>query len=126
MPKVTGGSVMSSSSASPSDGMSRRDLLKKGAVVGVTAAWAVPVVQAVSMTPAHADSPSAAGTGGTNTNRGVGGETATRTVPNESLATTGQTIPTGAVVATGVAAVVAGAGAVVAAHMMGKDDQKDA
>src|SRR6185437_3411951 len=40
-------------------GVSRRDLLKKGAVVGVTAAWTIPLVQVVSMTPAHADSPSA-------------------------------------------------------------------
>ena len=43
----------------PSTGLSRRDLLKRGAVVGVTAAWTVPLVQVVSMTPAHADSPSA-------------------------------------------------------------------
>jgi len=43
----------------PSAGLSRRDLLKRGAVVGVTAAWTVPLVQVVSMTPAHADSPSA-------------------------------------------------------------------
>lgn len=40
-------------------GVSRRDLLKKGAVVGVAAAWTIPLVQVVSMTPAHADSPSA-------------------------------------------------------------------
>ncbi|MDQ2838545.1 MAG: twin-arginine translocation signal domain-containing protein [Actinomycetota bacterium] len=39
--------------------MSRRDLLKRGAVVGVAAAWTIPLVQVVSMTPAHADSPSA-------------------------------------------------------------------
>lgn len=43
----------------PSAGLSRRDLLKRGAVVGATAAWTVPLVQVVSMTPAHADSPSA-------------------------------------------------------------------
>lgn len=40
-------------------GVSRRDLLKRGAVVGVAAAWTIPLVQVVSMTPAHADSPSA-------------------------------------------------------------------
>src|SRR5262249_7456524 len=40
-------------------GISRRDLLRRGAVVGATAAWTVPLVQVVSMTPAHADSPSA-------------------------------------------------------------------
>jgi hypothetical protein len=43
----------------PSTGLSRRDLLKRGAVVGATAVWTVPLVQVVSMTPAHADSPSA-------------------------------------------------------------------
>lgn len=43
----------------PSAGLSRRDLLKRGAVVGAAAAWTVPLVQVVSMTPAHADSPSA-------------------------------------------------------------------
>jgi hypothetical protein len=42
-----------------SAGLSRRDLLKRGAVVGATVAWTVPLVQVVSMTPAHADSPSA-------------------------------------------------------------------
>lgn len=43
----------------PARGISRRDLLRRGAVVGATAAWTVPLVQVVSMTPAHADSPSA-------------------------------------------------------------------
>jgi hypothetical protein len=40
-------------------GVSRRDLLKRGAVVGAGVAWTVPVIQVVSMTPAHADVPSA-------------------------------------------------------------------
>jgi hypothetical protein len=40
-------------------GLSRRALLKRGAVVGAAAVWTVPVISAVSMTPAHADSPSA-------------------------------------------------------------------
>jgi len=40
-------------------GIGRRDLLKRGALVGAAAAWTVPIVQVVSMTPAHADSPSA-------------------------------------------------------------------
>jgi hypothetical protein len=39
-------------------GLSRRSLLKRGAVVGVAAAWTVPLVQAVSMSPASAASPS--------------------------------------------------------------------
>ncbi|MGI8665369.1 MAG: twin-arginine translocation signal domain-containing protein [Jatrophihabitans sp.] len=45
--------------ADTSTGVSRRDLLKRGAVVGAAAAWTIPLVQVVSMTPAHADSPSA-------------------------------------------------------------------
>src|SRR5438128_1821615 len=39
-------------------GLSRRALLRRGAAVGA-AAWVVPLVQVVSMTPAHADTPSA-------------------------------------------------------------------
>ncbi len=44
--------------AGATSGVSRRDLLKRGAVVGVAAAWTIPIVQVVSMTPAHADTPS--------------------------------------------------------------------
>jgi LPXTG-motif cell wall-anchored protein len=44
-------------------GSTRRDFLKKTAVVG-GAVWAVPAVQMVSMTAAHADSPSAPSSGG--------------------------------------------------------------
>jgi hypothetical protein len=40
-------------------GLSRRDLLKRGAVVGAGVVWITPLVQVVSLTPAHADSPSA-------------------------------------------------------------------
>lgn len=44
--------------ASERPGLSRRQMLKRGAVVGATAAWTVPLIQVVSMTPAHADTPS--------------------------------------------------------------------
>ena len=54
--------------AVPVSGISRRSMLKRGALVGATAVWAVPAIQAVSMTPAHADTPSAPGGGG-----GIGG-----------------------------------------------------
>ena len=39
--------------------MTRRQALKRGAVVGGALAWTVPAVQAVSMTSAHADAASA-------------------------------------------------------------------
>lgn len=39
--------------------LSRRDLLKRGVAVSAAAAWTVPIIQVVSMTPAHADTPSA-------------------------------------------------------------------
>jgi hypothetical protein len=39
------------------DGISRRDALKKGAVIA-SAAWVVPAVQALSMSSASADGPS--------------------------------------------------------------------
>jgi hypothetical protein len=42
-----------------STGISRRSMLKKGAQVTGAAVWTVPVIQMVSMTAAHADTPSA-------------------------------------------------------------------
>ena len=44
-------------------GISRRDALKKGAVIA-SAAWVVPAVQALSMSSASADSPSGSGKSG--------------------------------------------------------------
>jgi len=37
----------------------RRTMLKRGAIIGGAVAWAVPVIQVVSMTPAHAATASA-------------------------------------------------------------------
>jgi hypothetical protein len=48
--------------------VSRREALKRGALAGGVLVWTVPVVQAVSLTAAHAESPSAPPVGG-----GVGG-----------------------------------------------------
>ncbi len=64
-------------------GINRRDLLKRGAVVGAAAAWTVPVLQIVSMTSAHADSPSSPGGGG-------GGQPV---VPNQPGAPIDTTVP---------------------------------
>lgn len=48
---------------SEQNGISRRDALKKGAVIA-SAAWVVPAVQALSMSSASADSPSGRGNSG--------------------------------------------------------------
>jgi hypothetical protein len=48
----------------PEAGATRRDFLKRSAIVG-GAVWAIPAVQMVSMSAAHADSPSAPSNPGT-------------------------------------------------------------
>ena len=47
----------------PDHGMTRREALRRGALVG-SALWVVPVAQAVSVTPAAADTASAPTGGG--------------------------------------------------------------
>jgi hypothetical protein len=44
-------------------GLNRRQLLKRGAVVGGTLVWAVPAMEVISLTSAHAASPSGQGNG---------------------------------------------------------------
>lgn len=86
-------------------------MLKKGAMVGATVAWTVPLISVVSMTPAHAESPSS----GTNSNNsGKGSNPGTPTSPSSAppLASTGSDMT--ATAAIGVAAAVLGAGAVAA------------
>ena len=104
-------------------GVSRRDLLKKGAVVGVTAAWTIPLVQVVSMTPAHADSPSAPPTQPTNNPPLPTGATIPVTPPGAAPATVGRgglastgsnTLPA---VGIGAAAVALGVGALAASQL---------
>jgi hypothetical protein len=55
----------------PEDGVSRRSVLKKGAMVVGGAAFAVPAVQTISMSHAAAQSASGGGGGG----GGIGGAT---------------------------------------------------
>ena len=43
-------------------GLSRRDALKRGALVGGAVLWTVPAIQTITMTAAHAATPSAVGT----------------------------------------------------------------
>ena len=60
------------SDESPPQGLSRRDLLRRGAVVGGTLVWAVPAMEVLSLTSAHASSPSGGG-GLQNQQQQVGG-----------------------------------------------------
>jgi LPXTG-motif cell wall-anchored protein len=105
------------------DGIDRRALLKRGAVIGATAAWTIPIVQAISVTPAHADTTSAPPTktadvppvqGGlrpSSTTRSSGGPTAIKN--DGALASTGEQAVAG--VAIGAAALAVGAGLVAGA-----------
>jgi len=99
--------------------MTRRDALKKGAIVTAAAAWTVPLVQMVSMTPAHAESPSGAGARPMSHGASVGDPNTTPVAadaskPGSSLAFTGSNItPT---VLAGTATAVAGAGLVAASR----------
>jgi len=134
----------------PSAGLSRRDLLKRGAVVGAAAAWTVPLVQVVSMTPAHADSPSGPPMNPPPVNpppvnpppvapppaahqavppqhpaaaRHVAvpvGSSAPPAGGESVLASTGVTYPVGSTVGAGVAAIALGTGALAAAHAVKK------
>jgi hypothetical protein len=97
------------------EGMSRRHLLKRGVQVGAVAAWTIPIVQVVSMTPAHADSTSKPASG---SGSGTGGKTTTKTEPSSITATgtkpssdlpfTGASVVPAAVVGAGALAVGAG------------------
>jgi hypothetical protein len=137
-------------------GVSRRDLLKRGAVVGAVAAWTIPLVQVVSMTPAHADSPSAPPATPPPNNppplistpppsspsHHVGSKTphapattATATATpaaaaphagGGALASTGTTTPVGPTVGIGTAAIALGAGALGAAHVLKNRQEKAA
>lgn len=122
-------------------GVSRRDLLKRGAVVGVAAAWTIPLVQVVSMTPAHADSPSAppvqpppenpppvvevppSSPTHSKTPHAPAASTPTTSSSGSSqtggqLASTGTTTPVAPAIGIGAAAVALGAGALTAAHVV--------
>lgn len=134
-------------------GVSRRNLLKRGAVVGVAAAWTIPLVQVVSMTPAHADSPSAPPVTPppnnpppltsspppshpshhveSKTPHAPATATATPAAPaphagGGALASTGTTTPVGPAVGIGTAAIALGAGALGAAHVLKNRQEKAA
>ena len=116
----------------------RRDLLRRGALISGAAVWTIPVIQVVSMTAAHADTPSAAAPppttaidaatasapvpvpagGATNGSNGSKGQaSATGALPG-----TGPTVPAVPAVVVGTAAVALGAGIVAAAHLRNRGD----
>jgi hypothetical protein len=70
-------------------GITRRDVLKRGAVAGGAVLWAVPVVQVIGMSASHAAAASGGGGGG-----GGGGGTTTPTPTPTGTTPTGGTPPT--------------------------------
>jgi len=119
---------------SSGSGMSRRDLLKRGAVVGAAAAWTIPVIQVVSMTPAGAATPSAPtvidnppppapevkGSTETKGSTVVADSAPVKATGSDGLAFTGPGAPVGSTVAIGATAIALGAGAVAAAAAVGR------
>ena len=100
-----------------SNSVSRRNVLRGGAAVGGLV-WTVPLVQAVSMTPAHAATSSAPASvqgikAGSTT---VAGSSSVSSVSGSALPRTGADL--GPVVAVGAGALAAGAAAVVAARKL--------
>ena len=103
----------------PGTDVTRRTVLRGGAVVGGLV-WATPLVQAVSMTPAHAASSSAPPrVEGVKLSGGGGSPVvAPAAVGGSSLPRTGSDVAP--VAAVGAGAVAVGAAAVVAARKMAK------
>ena len=109
---------------SSSQGVTRRQAMKKGALAGAAIVWTVPVVQSIGMTAAHADEPS---TDVLPTKRGTEETTPSGggVPPSEVLGTkqgagpgalahTGADVPVARVAATAAASVAVG-GALIAA-----------
>lgn len=105
------------------DGVSRRSVLKRGAVLGAAAVWTVPVVQAVGMTSAHAESPS--GTIIENPPVPPVQPPATTPTGTTALPDTGARVPIAPVVAAGTAALAVGAGIVAIARAGNTDTEGD-
>jgi hypothetical protein len=111
-------------------GMNRRDLLKRGAIVGAAAVWTVPLVQVVSMTPAHADStsapksaidPSRQSSGQSSGTLDSGHSVADAGASGE-LAQTGTAVPIVGAAAVGVAALAIGTGLAASARRRRADE----
>jgi LPXTG-motif cell wall-anchored protein len=110
--------------AKPID-VSRRQALKRGAIAGAAIAWAVPTVQAISVSAAHADSPSVA-VKGHQQHRQPGGQPDVQVLGTQaqsgSLPKTGSSVPVVPVAAVGTAAVAAGAAALAASRIRKDSD----
>ena len=94
--------------------VTRRQALKRGAVVGGALVWTVPAIQAVSLTAAHADSPSAPPTHRSRPPAASAGGTGSPVVG--SLPNTGTSLPVGPAVAIAAGMIATGAVAGVAAR----------
>jgi hypothetical protein len=101
--------------------ISRRQAMKKVAVTGAVAVWAIPTVQAIGISAAHAEDPSTQ----------VKGTKHTRKPRTEVLGTqqqsglpkTGSPVPVEGVAVAGAAAIVAGAAAVAASKRKGSTEE---
>lgn len=107
--------------------VTRRKVLKSGAVVGASAVWAVPVVQAIAMTPAHAETPSGPRTIVEPPPPVQPPSTVPQVTPNVpaasgDLAKTGTSVPVMPIVAAGATALAFGAGMVALARDNGDED----
>ena len=121
-PRIATGEEMEQTERVGAGGLTRRQVLKRGAVAGVATAWAVPVVQAIAMSPSHADTPSGSTTvNQPHTSTGSGGGTTQPVsdvnVSDDPLPNTGASAPVGKVAIGGAAAIVLGAGAYAAAGL---------
>jgi hypothetical protein len=102
--------------------VSRRQALKRGALAGGALVWTVPVVQAVSMTAAHAESASAPpaphrASGGSST---VTGGSSAAGGSADQLSFTGTALPVAGAAVVGGGLLAAGIATTVAASRSGK------
>jgi hypothetical protein len=103
-----------------SQGVTRRQALKKGALTGAAIVWTVPVVQSIGMSAAHADEPSTdvlptkTGTTEAPPSGPAPGGTEVLGTQQGALAHTGADVPVARVAATAAASVAVG-GALIAA-----------
>jgi hypothetical protein len=107
--------VSEQESGALSSGISRRAALKRGVLAGGALVWTVPVIQAVSMTPAHAESASAP----PSTSGGSGQVGAAAPPPAGALSYTGPSVPVVGTAVVGAGLVATGVTATVVAGKLG-------
>ncbi len=95
-------------------GLTRRQALKRGLLVGGATVWGAAVVQSIALTPAAADTPSGVEVGGIKMRQAPSGGGPGTAVLGEKLAATGSGFPVVPAVAAGTGLVAGGA---VVAHL---------